>query len=42
MGIMDNLGKDYSNLNFDASVIQEKLSNAENVEFLKEVMAKLG
>lgn len=42
MGIMDNLGKDYSNLNFDASVIQEKLGNAENVEFLKEVMAKLG
>ena len=42
MGIMDNLGKDYSNLNFDASAIQEKLGNAENVEFLKEVLAKLG
>lgn len=42
MGIMDNLGKDYSNLNFDASAIQEKLGNAENVEFLKEILAKLG
>ena len=42
MGIMDNLGKDYNNLNLDASVIQEKLNNSENVEFLKEVMAKLG
>lgn len=42
MGIMDNLGKDYSNLNFDASAIQEKLGNSENVEFLKEVLAKLG
>lgn len=42
MGIMDNLGKDYSNLNFDATAIQEKLGNAENVEFLKEVLAKLG
>ena len=42
MGIMDNLGKDYSNLNFDASAIQEKLGNAENIGFLKEVLAKLG
>ena len=42
MGIIDNLGKDYSSLNFDASAIQEKLGNAENVEFLKEVLAKLG
>ena len=42
IGIMDNLGKDYSNLDFDASAIQEKLGNAENIEFLKEVMAKLG
>ena len=42
MGIIDNLGKDYSNLNFDATAIQEKLGNAENVEFLKEVLAKLG
>ena len=42
MGVMDNLGKDYSNLNFDASAIQDKLNNSENIEFLKEVMAKLG
>lgn len=42
MGIMDNLGKDYNNLNLDASIIQQKLGDGENVEFLKEVLAKLG
>jgi hypothetical protein len=42
MGILDNMGKDYSNLNFDATAIQEKLGNSENVEFLKEVLTKLG
>lgn len=42
MGIVENLGKDYSNLDFDASAIQQKLGNGENVEFLKEVLAKLG
>ena len=42
MGILDNMGKDYSNLNFDAATIQEKLGNSENVEFLKEVLTKLG
>lgn len=42
MGIIDGLGKDYSNLDFDATAIQEKLGNSENVEFLKEVLAKLG
>ena len=42
MGIMDNIGKDYNNLNLDADIIREKLGNSENVEFLKEVLAKLG
>lgn len=42
MGIMDNLSTDYSALNFDATAIQEKLGNSENVEFLKDVLSKLG
>ena len=42
MGILDNMSADYSNLNFDAAAIQEKLGNGENVEFLKDVLSKLG
>ena len=42
MGILDNMSKDYNNLNFDAEAIKEKLGNSENVEFLKEVLDKLG
>lgn len=42
MGILDNMSKDYNNLNFDAEAIKEKLGNSENVEFLKEVLEKLG
>lgn len=42
MGILDTIGQDYSNLSLDASKIQEKLANSENVEFLKAVMAKMG
>ena len=42
MGIMNNLSADYSNLDFDASAIQQKLGDGQNVEFLKEVLAKLG
>lgn len=42
MGIMNNLSADYSNLDFDATAIQQKLGDGENVEFLKEVLAKLG
>lgn len=41
-GILDAMTNDYNTLNFDASEIFQKLSNGENVEFLKEVMAKLG
>lgn len=41
-GILDTITADYEGLNFDATKIQEKLANSENVEFLKEVMDKLG
>lgn len=42
MGILDNIGRDYKDMQFDAEAIQAKLANGENVEFLKDVLAKLG
>ena len=42
MGIMEAISTDYSNLNFEATDIQEKLSNPENMEFLKDVLSKMG
>jgi len=41
-GILEAVSADYSNLNLDASAIQEKLKDPDNVGFLKEVMDKLG
>lgn len=41
-GILEAVSADYSQLDLDASAIQEKLNNPENVGFLKEVMTKLG
>lgn len=41
-GIMDNISKDYANLDLDASSIQKKLSDPESLKLLKDVMAKLG
>lgn len=41
-GIMENISKDYKDLDFDATEIQKKIGNRENVEFLQEVMNKLG
>ena len=42
VGILDHVSNDYDNLNTGITTLQEKLSNGENIEFLKEVMAKLG
>ena len=42
MGILDNVVTDYSNLNLDASEIQKKLADPQNLELLREVIAKLG
>ena len=41
-GILDSILNDYDNLNLNANEIYQKLADSENVEFLKEVMAKLG
>lgn len=42
MGILEATKEDYSNLNLDATEIQGKISDQNNVAFLREVMAKLG
>ena len=40
-GILDSLQTDYDGLNFNVNEIWQKLSNGENVEFLKEVIEKM-
>jgi hypothetical protein len=42
MGILDNIKADYGELDFDASTIQQKLADPENMTLLREVLAKLG
>lgn len=42
MGILDTVSSDYSALNFDASEIQKKIGDPENMALLKQVLAKLG
>ena len=42
MGILDTISSDYSNLNLDASEIQKKLADPENMELLRAVLTKLG
>ena len=41
-GVMENITKDYKDLDFDATEIQKKIGDRENVEFLQEVLEKLG
>jgi hypothetical protein len=36
------MNKEYQQMNFDASEIQEKLSDPENLTLLKDVLNKLG
>ena len=42
MGIMEQISADYSNLSLDATKIQQKLADPQNLELLKSVMTKLG
>ena len=42
LGILESVSTDYSNLNLDASVIQQKLADPENMELLRSVLSKLG
>lgn len=42
LGILDTISQDYSNLNLDATEIQKKLADPNNMELLKGIMTKLG
>lgn len=42
MGVIEAIGTDYSDLDLDASNIQQKLTKGEGIELLKEVVTKLG
>lgn len=42
LGILDIISRDYQNLNLDASEIQQKLNDPNNLALLKEVLTKLG
>ena len=42
LGMLEAASIDYQNLDLDATKIQEKLGNRENVEFLEKVMDKMG
>ena len=42
LGILDSVSTDYSSLNLDASEIQKKIADPENMALLKSVLDKLG
>lgn len=42
MGIMEAISADYSNLDLDATNIQKKLNDPDNMALLKDVLTKLG
>ena len=42
MGIMENIANDYSALDFDATEIQQKIGDPNNLQLLKQVLSKLG
>ena len=42
MGIIEAITKDHSALNLDASEIQEKIADPENLELLRTILTKLG
>lgn len=42
MGIMEAISNDYSSLDFDASELQRKIGDPDNITLLKNIMTKLG
>lgn len=42
LGILDTVNRDYSNLNLDATEIEETISNPDNLRLVKNVIDKLG
>lgn len=42
LGILEAVSKDYSNLDFDATQIQKKMADPENLKLIRDVLTKLG
>jgi hypothetical protein len=42
MGVMEMISADYSNLDLDITNLSSKLTDSTNIEFLRDVMNKLG
>ena len=42
LGILESISKDYSNLDLDATEIQQKLADPDTMALLKQVLTKLG
>ena len=42
LGILESISQDYSSLNLDATEIQQKLADPDNMALLKQVLTKLG
>lgn len=42
LGILENISTDYSNLDLNASDIQSKLADPDNMQLLKDILTKLG
>lgn len=42
LGILENMGQDYSQLNFDLDELQDKIQDPENLGLLKQMMSELG
>ena len=42
LGILEAVSKDYSNLDFDATQIQKKIADPENLKLVRDVLTKLG
>jgi hypothetical protein len=42
MGLVEVISNDYSNLDFDATELQRKIGDPDNITLLKNIMTKLG
>ena len=42
LGILESISQDYSNLDFDATQIQKKMADPENLKLVRDVLTKLG
>lgn len=42
LGILERITSDYTDLNFDATALQEKIADPENLKLLKDILNELG